>query len=135
MLMTLNSRLFIFLVRWLLNSFGLWLAVNILGTGYSNVDVTVHTAGYLFAGLVFSLVNTILKPIMVILSLPAILVSLGLFMIVVNGIMVYISLMIAPGISMTFVNSILTGMILSLINYIVSALVELNLPESRRRLI
>jgi putative membrane protein len=54
------------------------------------------------------------------LSLPAILVTLGLFMLIVNGLMVWISFWIVPGISMSFLNSILTGIILSLVNYIVS---------------
>ena len=43
---------------------------------------------------------------------------------------VYISLAIAPGISMSFLNSILTGIILSLINYIVSAAVEVRGSKS-----
>jgi len=110
-----------FVARWLFNTAGLWVAVRLLGTGYDNAMVNIGVAGFLTAGLVFSIVNSILKPFLVILSLPAILLSLGLFMLVVNGIMVYISLKLAPGISMTFFNSILTGMLLSLVNYIVSA--------------
>lgn len=131
--MTLNQRFFIFIVRWLLNSFGLWVAARLLGTGYENVDITAHTGGFLLAGLIFSIVNSILKPILVILSLPAILLTLGLFMLIVNGVMVYISLKLAPGMDMSFVNSILAGIILSLINYIVSAFIEIKLPYNKRR--
>lgn len=131
--MTSSERFFMFLLRWLLSSFGLWVAFRLLGSGYEDVDITAHFAGFLFAGLIFSLVNVILKPILIILSLPAILLTLGLFMLIVNGVMVYISLKIAPGFSMTFVNSIITGMILSLINYIVSAIIEINLPTGKRR--
>lgn len=116
----------IFLVRWLLNSFGLWVAVRLLGTGYSNAQVDANAAVFLLAGLIFSIVNAVLRPIVVILSLPAILLTLGLFVIVVNGIMVYISLKLAPGLQMSFWNSILTGIILSLINYIVSSVFEMN---------
>lgn len=133
--MSLNQRFFIFLVRWLLNSFGLWVAARLLGTGYENVDITAHTGGFLLAGLIFSVVNSILKPILVILSLPAILLTLGLFMLIVNGAMVYISLKIAPGMEMSFINSILAGIILSLINYIVSAFIEIKLPYNKRRTI
>jgi putative membrane protein len=115
----------VFIVRWLLNSVGLWVAVRLLGTGYGNVHVTAGTIGFLFAGLIFSVVNTVLKPIITILSLPAILLTLGLFVVIVNGVLVYISLKLAPGISMTFFNSILTGMLLSLVNYIVSAALEI----------
>lgn len=118
----MSRNLIVFIIRWLFNSLGLWIAVRLLGTGYSNIEVTAGITGFLLAGLIFSLVNAILKPIIVILSLPAILLTLGLFMIVVNGILVYVSLKITPGgISMSFLNSIFTGMILSLVNYIVSA--------------
>ncbi|NTW61487.1 phage holin family protein, partial [Candidatus Saccharibacteria bacterium] len=77
----------------------------------------------LTGGFVFSLINSILKPILVIFSLPAILLTLGLFMLIVNGIMVYISVGLTPGLSMSFINSIMTGIILSLLNYIISATV------------
>jgi len=117
----MNKKLSVFIVRWLLNSLGLWVAVRLLGTGYHTIGVSIGIVGFLTAGLVFSIVNSVLKPFIVILSLPAILLSLGFFMLVVNGLMVYVSLNLAPGISMTFLNSIFTGMLLSLINYIVSA--------------
>jgi putative membrane protein len=117
----MNKHFSIFIVRWLLNSLGLWVAVQLLGTGYNNVEVTAGTIGFLFAGLVFSIVNSVLRPLIIILSLPAILLTLGLFIIIVNGLMVYISLKLTPGITMDFLNSILAGMILSLVNYIVSA--------------
>lgn len=115
----------VFIVRWVLNAFGLWIAVRLLGTGIENVEVTAGTGGFLLAGLIFSVVNSVFKPLAVILSLPAILLSLGLFVIVVNGALVYVSIALSPGISMSFFNSILTGIILSLINYIVSAAVEI----------
>jgi putative membrane protein len=121
----MKKQFFAFLVRWVLNSLGLWVAVRLLGTGYHDVDVTAGLWGFLLAGLIFSIINTILKPLAVIFSLPAILLTLGLFMLVVNGLMVYVSLKLAPGISMSFFNSILTGMLLSLVNYIVSAALEL----------
>lgn len=111
----------IFIIRWLFNSLGLWVAVRLLGTGYDNIDVNAGMAGFLFAGLIFSIVNSILKPFFVVLSLPAILITMGLFMLIVNGLMVYISLNLTPDIHMTFWNSILTGMLMSLVNYIVSA--------------
>lgn len=126
----MKQQFVVFLIRWVLSSFGLWIAVRLLGTGHENVDVTAGFWGFLLAGLIFSLINSLLKPVAVILSLPAILLTLGLFMLIVNGALVYISLAIAPGISMTFFNSILTGIILSLINYIVSAAVEVRGSKS-----
>jgi putative membrane protein len=121
----MKRQFLVFLVRWALNTLGLWIAVRLLGTGYENTEVTAGVVGYLLAGLIFSIINTVLKPLLVIFSLPAILLTLGLFMLIVNGLMVYLSLSLAPGISMSFINSILAGMLLSLINYIVSAALEL----------
>jgi putative membrane protein len=121
----MKRQFLVFLIRWVLNSVGLWVAVTVFGTGYQNDAVTAGAWGFLVAGLIFSVINSILKPIAVIFSLPAILLTLGLFMLVVNGLMVYISLKLAPGFSMSFINSILTGMLLSLVNYIVSAALEL----------
>jgi len=127
---TMKEQFLVFIIRWVLSSFGLWIAVRLLGTGYDDVEVTAGTFGFLLAGLIFSVVNSLLKPLAVILSLPAILLTLGLFVLVVNGALVYISLLLSPGISMSFFNSILTGIILSLINYIVSAAVEIKSSKS-----
>lgn len=129
----MQKQFSIFLLRWLLNSFGLWIAVRLLGTGYSDVQVDGNIGIFLFAGLIFSIINSILRPIVVVLSLPAILVTLGLFMLVVNGSMVYLALQLAPGLSMTFINSILTGIILSLINYIVSGLLQFSTSNKEKR--
>lgn len=119
-----------FVIRWVLNSFGLWIAVRIFGTGYSD-QIANSASVFLVAGLIFSIVNAILKPIVIILSLPAILLTLGLFTVIVNGFMVYISLRLAPGLHMTFINSILTGLVLSLVNYIVSSALEFEYGRTR----
>ena len=120
-----------FVIRWVLNSFGLWIAVRIFGTGYSNEQITNNISAFLVAGLIFSVVNAILKPIVIILSLPAILITIGLFTVIVNGFMVYISLRLAPGLHMTFINSVLTGLVLSLVNYIVSSALEFEYGHTR----
>lgn len=111
-----------FVIRWGLNSIGLWVAVKLFGTGYTESPEGFFV--FLLAGLIFSVVNATIKPVIVVLSLPALLVSLGLFMFVVNGFMVYVSLKLAPGVSMTFWHSILTGIVISLVNYIVSNIVD-----------
>lgn len=127
----MKEQILVFVIRWALTALGLWVSVRILGTGYNNVDVMAGFWGFLFAGLIFSIVNSLLKPLLVIVSLPAILLTLGLFTIIVNGILVYVSLLLAPGIAMSFGNSIITGIILSLVNYIVSAAIEIRAEKSR----
>lgn len=130
----MRRQFFTFLIRWLLNSFGLWIAVRLFGTGYDTELIDAGFWVFILAGLIFSVVNAVLRPVVIVLSLPAILLTLGLFTFIVNGLMVYISLMLAPGLQMTFWYSVIAGIILSLINYIVSSALELRyesaLPEA-----
>lgn len=121
----MKRQFFVFVIRWILNSFGLWIAIRLFGTGYDTVPVQQGISTFLIAGLIFSLVNAVLKPVVTILALPAILVTLGLFTVIVNGLMVYISLKLSPHLQMTFWHSVLTGLVLSLVNYIVSSALEL----------
>lgn len=120
----MKKQFYIFLIRWVLNSFALWLAIRLLTTG-DFADSTAGFATYLFAGLVLSFINTILKPIVIILALPAILLTLGLFMLVVNGLMVYLAVSLVPNVEITFFGAILAGMIVSLTNYVLSGILEL----------
>ena len=77
------------------------------------------------AGLILAIVNTVIKPIVVILSLPAILFSLGLFMIVINGLMVLLVSKLYPELQVTgFGVAILAGMVIGLVNYLVSTILE-----------
>lgn len=119
----------IFVVRWMLNSFALWIAVRLLSGG-NFIDTNAGLTTFLLAGLVLSLANTILRPIIVVLALPAILLTLGLFMLVVNGLMVYIALSLVSDFEITFFGAILAGIIVSLTNYVLSGILELrNTPK------
>lgn len=124
----------VFALRWLLNSFGLWLAVRLFGTGYEASTIDAGVGVFLLAGLIFSVVNSVLRPVVIVLALPAILLTLGLFTFIVNGLMVYLSLIITPGLQMTFWHSVITGILLSLINYIVSSALELRYEAVRKEL-
>lgn len=121
-----------FILRFLLNTIGLWVAVRLVGTGYSD-QVTHNLWVFVGAGLLFSVLNAVLKPLLVILSLPAILVTLGLFTILLNGFLVYLALALAPGIKMAFWHSVFAGLVLSLVNYIVTAMLELRRHQAMEK--
>ena len=87
---------------------------------------------FLLAGLIFSVINSMLKPIIIILSLPAILLTLGLFTLIINGLMVYLAIVLAPNVSITFGDAIIAGIILSLVNYIVSSVVDLRTAQKEQ---
>ncbi|HVS58777.1 MAG TPA: phage holin family protein [Candidatus Saccharimonadales bacterium] len=114
--------LYRFLIRWLVSTLGLWIAAAIL----SNSITYGNSAGVIIiAGLILAIVNTILKPLIVILSLPAIVLTVGLFMVVVNGFMVYLVSKLYGSLHITnFWAAIVAGMVIGLVNYLVGAILE-----------
>ncbi|HEX8226751.1 MAG TPA: phage holin family protein [Candidatus Saccharimonadales bacterium] len=113
-----------FLLRWLVSSLGLWIAAGLLS---NSIDYQDRIGVILIAGLLLAVVNACVKPFIVILSLPAILLTLGLFMIVVNGLMVFlVSKLYAPLEVTNFWAAILAGMIIGLVNYLVTAILDNN---------
>ena len=119
----MRKQFMFFVFRWLMMSLGLWVASRLLSGSFIENEAT--TATFLLAGLVLSLVNSFLKPLVSVLSLPAILVTLGLFMLIINGLMVYLALKLVPGLDVRFWGAVLTGMIISVINYIITGIMDL----------
>ena len=75
-----------FLLTWLANFLGLLLASTFLkGIGGDSFTVLV------IASLVFGLVNALLRPALVILSLPAIVLTFGLFSLIINTLLLYVT--------------------------------------------
>lgn len=111
-----------FLLRWFVCGLGLWVAAGLLGerlTYDSRIGVII------VAGLILALVNAVIKPVVVILSLPAILFSLGLFMFVINGFMVYLVGVLYPRLEVeSFGTAMIAGFVIGLVNYLVSIILE-----------
>jgi len=81
-------------IAWAINAAALWVA-NALWDG-----VSIHGwAAYLIGSAVLGIANTIIKPILAILTLPLILVTLGLFYLMINIAMVALAEWIAPNFS------------------------------------
>lgn len=114
------ARQFIF--RWFVSSLGLAIAAGLLG---DKVDFQNSLSAIIIAGLVLAGVNTLVKPVVVFLSLPALLITLGLFMIVINGLMVMLASNIYDPLHVTnFWAAMLAGMVIGLVNYLVVTIVE-----------
>jgi putative membrane protein len=105
-----------------MNTLGLWIAAGLLSDSISYND---KFGVIVMAGLVLSIVNTVLRPFLIILALPAIVFSLGLFMIVVNGFMLFLVTKFYDGLQIdNFGAAILAGMVIGLVNYLVTTIVE-----------
>lgn len=118
----MNRPLTRFLIRWLVSSLGLWIAAGLLTNA---IDYGGRIGVIIIAGLILAIINVFIKPVVVILSLPAILFSLGLFMIIVNGFMVFLASKLYGPLHVTnFWAAILAGMVIGLVNYLVTAILE-----------
>jgi len=112
-----------FLTRWIVSGLGLWIAAALLGSDRLNISSGFW--GVFGAGFFLALVNMAIKPLLVILSFPAIIFSLGLFMLVINGLTVMIASWIySPLYVKSLWVGIVAGIILGFVNYLVSRILE-----------
>jgi putative membrane protein len=112
-----------FVTRWLVSGLGLWIASGILGPAHLSVGHTVGTV--IGAGFFLALVNMAVKPILVILSFPAILLSLGLFMLVLNAFLILLVHWIYHPLFVSgWGAAIIAGIIVGLVNFLVSKVLE-----------
>jgi putative membrane protein len=77
----------------------------------------------LVAGLVLALVNTVVRPILVFLTFPITLVTLGLFILVLNGFCLWLTAWLVPGFEVHgFWAAVIGALIISVVSWLVSAL-------------
>ncbi|NTW39562.1 MAG: phage holin family protein [Cellulomonadaceae bacterium] len=124
-----------FVVRVLINAVAIWLATLILPGlevmgGESTSDRLIV---FLVVALVFGLVNAVVKPVVAILSIPLYILTLGLFTLVVNALMLmltgWLSEQTAYGLRIdNFGTAVLGGLIIS----IISLMLSVALPGRRR---
>ena len=110
-----------FLLRWAANGLGLWIAVRLI----NGVEAADNGWVIVVAAFIFSLVNMVIKPIITLLTLPAVILSLGLFMLVINALMLYLVTVIYPEFAIaSFGAAVLTVIIVWLANYAVSMIFD-----------
>lgn len=111
-----------FFIRWLVCSLGLWVAASLLSQSISYND---ELRVIVIAGLILAAINVVIKPILIIFSLPALLFTLGLFMIIINGVTVFLASKLYDPLQITnFWAAVFAGMVIGLINYLVTTILE-----------
>lgn len=107
-------------VRWLLLAAALLLVAQV----YSGVAVASFGSA-LIAALVLGLLNTLLRPLLVLLTLPVTVLTLGLFLFVINALMFYFAASILQGFSVAGFGAALIGSLLySLCGLVIDAAME-----------
>lgn len=106
-------------LRWLLNVLAIILTAALL-PGFQ-VEVWGAIVGSIFLGVI----NAIIRPILIILTLPLNILTLGLFTFVINGVMLYITNATVKGFEISnFGWAILTAIVLSIMSYLISFFIK-----------
>ena len=78
-----------------------------------------------WASLIFSIVNALIRPLVVVLALPAIVLTLGLFTFVVNAFMLYLVTVLYPHFHIaSFWQAVLAAVIIWAVNFLLTDVVE-----------
>src|SRR5436305_5879938 len=102
------------IVRWLANTLALFIVVTVVPHFHYNSFVTLA-----IAAAVLGLLNAIVRPILFFLTLPLTIVTLGLFLIVLNALMLELTAWLAPGFRIDdFVAAIIGAIVLAIISWI-----------------
>nr|WP_297357063.1 phage holin family protein [uncultured Caldimonas sp.] len=108
------------LARWFLLAAALLLVTQI----YPTVEVRSFGSA-LIAALVLGLLNAVVRPILVVLTLPVTLVTLGLFLFVINALMFYFAANILEGLNVpSFTAALIGSLIYSLCGVIIEAALD-----------
>ena len=103
-----------FLIRAVIVALGLWLATDWVHGVYIDSPTTL-----LLAGILLGLVNAVIRPIAIILTLPMTIMTLGLFLLVINAAMVLLVAWILPGMHVAgFGAALWTSILVSLVSMV-----------------
>lgn len=117
-----------FIIRWLVTAIAVGVAVWIV-PGMDLLGGTDAWVGIAIFGLILSLINISIKPIMQVLSLPISVITLGIFYLVVNTLMLYVAAWLANGIFQagvdiaTFGSAFVASIVISIVSGIMNAIV------------
>ena len=117
-----------FLIRLIITAAALWVAVRFV----PGLEYTGSPVGLLGVAFVFGLVNAIIRPILFMLTCPLVLLTLGLFVFVLNGIMLWLTGMFSTGLGIGFaVNGIVPAILGSLCVSIVSTVLSIFVGDDK----
>ncbi|SDI58229.1 phage holin family protein [Winogradskyella thalassocola] len=112
------------LIRLLLNALAVFVIANILN------GVTVDGyMGAIIVAIVLSILNLLVKPILVILTLPATILTLGLFLLVINALIILLADKLIDGFG---VSSFWTALLFSVLLSILQSLLQSFLKEDKK---
>jgi len=112
-----------FVIRWVINAVGLYAAIWIV----PGIELLGSWTGVLWLALIFGLLNALVRPLLKFLTCPLIILTLGLFTLVVNTLMLILTSRVgqAFGIGLAvdgFWTALLGSLVISLVSTIISVI-------------
>lgn len=118
------------LIRLIVNAIALWVAVRLVpGITYEGGPVTL-----LLVALIFGVVNALVRPLLTVLTCPLIVVTLGLFVLVINGILLALTAWISGLFDLGFyIDGFWAAFLGALVISIVSAILSMFVADDDKR--
>ncbi|MBT3337425.1 MAG: phage holin family protein [Anaerolineae bacterium] len=112
-----------FIVRWFINAAAIAVAVYVV----PGIDLGGSLSSLIWLALIFGLINAILRPLLKLFTLPLIILTLGLFSLLINTFLFWLTSIIGQGFGVglhiappVFWNSLLGGLVVSIVSTILS---------------
>ena len=110
-----------FFIRLVINAIALWAAAQVI----DGIQLTEAISGILFVALIFGVVNAIVKPIITILSLPAVILTLGLFLLVINTLLLSLTAALSSNLAVDgFGSAFLGSIVISIVSWLLSMFLD-----------
>jgi putative membrane protein len=114
-----------FLLRWLINAVALYIAARIV----PGIELGNQVLVVLGVALVFGLVNALLRPLLSLLTCPLIILTLGLFTLVINAAMLLLTSALSQAIGLDFIvrgfwPAFWGGLVISIVSLVVTMLIR-----------
>jgi putative membrane protein len=105
-------------LTWILNAFALFFVMKLI----PGIQID-HFSDLLVATLVIGLLNAFLRPLVILLTLPVTVMTLGLFTLVINGVMFYLAAYLVSGFHVTsFGAAFLAALLFSIFSFVLNML-------------
>lgn len=115
----------------LVNAVAVWVATALV----NGIDLTGHNTGsrvltLIVVALIFGLVNTVIKPVVKLLAFPVLVLTLGLFTLVINALMLWLTSWLSGALDLDFeVHGFWTAVLGALIISVVSWILHMIIPD------
>lgn len=122
------------LLRWIINAVAVYVAIRLVEGLTAEGGWTV----YFGVALILGLVNALIAPLVKLLTCPLILLTLGLFTLVINGLMLWLASVIGSALGLgfrvdDFVAAFLGALVIGVVSFVLSVLTGVNREDRRRR--